>query len=214
MKSKKCPNCNEVKLHTEFYKCSTRKDGLQSYCKICKKERFKESKRKSDKKYQEKYYLNPENTARKLEYCKAYQLENLEQQKKYHKKYKNSQKGILTRREYRKKEYQEKYGKDIPWTLKLTLRNRLKNAVKREFKKGKTLELLGCNIDEFKKYIENQFDDKMNWDNYGSYWELDHIRPCDSFNLENLEEQKECFIFTNIQPLEVTQNRIKSNQYE
>jgi hypothetical protein len=34
------------------------------------------------------------------------------------------------------------------------------------------------------------------------------------FKLENLEEQKECFTFTNIQPLEVTQNRIKSNKYE
>ena len=52
----------------------------------------------------------------------------------------------------------------------------------------------------------------MSWDNYGSYWEIDHIKPCDSFDLSNLEEQKECFIFTNTQPMKISDNRKKSNK--
>ena len=53
----------------------------------------------------------------------------------------------------------------------------------------------------------------MSWDNYGNYWEIDHKIPCDYFNLENMEEQKQCFHYSNTQPLEVSQNRIKSNKW-
>ena len=42
---KQCPNCKEEKQYSEFHKCSSRIDGLQSYCKLCKKEKFKESKK-------------------------------------------------------------------------------------------------------------------------------------------------------------------------
>ena len=31
----------------------------------------------------------------------------------------------------------------------------------------------------------------MTWDNHGIYWEIDHIKPCSSFNLTNIEEQKQ-----------------------
>lgn len=214
MKKKKCPNCGKEKHESEFYKCSSRKDGLQSYCKICKKERFRESKRKSDKKYWEKYYSIPENRERRLQQSRQYQFDNPEKQRAYAKKHRQSEKGKLTRRRYRKKEYKEKYGKDPVFTLKLILRNRLKNALLNEFQKGKTLELLGCSIEEFKLHLEKQFDENMSWDNYGDYWELDHIKPCDAFDLSNLEEQKKCFTFTNIQPLEKITNRKKSNKYE
>ena len=214
MKEKVCPNCNELKPNNEYYKCNTRKDGLQVYCKICKKTRFKESKKKSDKKYSKKWLSIPENKAKKYKGSREWRLLYPEKQKEYDKKHKQTDKHKKTRKEYRKKQYNEKYGKDIQWTLKLALRNRLKNAVKNEFKKGKTLELLGCSVDEFKEYIEKQFTPEMNWDNWGPYWEMDHIKPCDSFNLESLEEQKKCFNFTNIQPLEKIENRRKSNKYE
>ena len=216
MKTKKCPECNEVKPTTEYYKCSTRKDGYQAYCKICKKEKFRESKKKSDRKYHKKYYSIPENKLKINKYSRQYQLDNPEKQKEYHKKYIKTEYGVKVRREYRKKIYDKKYGmdKDPIFTLKLILRNRLKNALKNGFKKGKTLEMLGCSIEEFKYYIEKQFTPKMNWENYGDYWELDHIKPCDAFDLSNLEEQRRCFTFTNIQPLEKINNRIKSNKYE
>ena len=214
MKTKKCPECKELKLATEYYKCSSRKDGLQVYCKICKKEKFKKSKKESDKKYQKKYLSIPENRIKKQKYSRQYQIDNPEKQKQYISKYKKSKKGRNYNKNYRKKEYKNKYGKDPLFTLKLTLRNRLKNALKEGFKKGKTLEMLGCSIEEFKLYLEGQFDENMNWENYGSYWELDHIIPCDSFDLSNLEEQKNCFRFTNIQPLEKIANRKKSNKYE
>ena len=52
----------------------------------------------------------------------------------------------------------------------------------------------------------------MNWSNHGSYWEIDHIIPCDSFDLTDIEQQKQCFHYTNLQPLTVSENRSKKNK--
>ena len=57
------------------------------------------------------------------------------------------------------------------------------------------------------------FTDNMSFDNYG-LWELDHIKPISSFNLDNIEEQKKCFNYNNIQPIwkEDNMKKEKANQ--
>ena len=212
---KKCPHCNVEKHRNEYYSCSSRKDGLQTYCKVCKKTKFKESKKLSDKKYQQKYFSNPENVQNRKEYNKIYQSENIEKQYGYSKKHRKTEKYKINRKKWRKKEYDSKYGIDVEFTLKLILRNRLKNAVLNEFKKGKTLDMLGCSIEYLKQHLESQFNHNMNWNNYGKgkYWEIDHIKPCDAFDLNLKEEQNKCFHYTNLQPLPILENRSKSNKY-
>jgi hypothetical protein len=54
----------------------------------------------------------------------------------------------------------------------------------------------------------------MNWENQGMVWEMDHIKPCDSFNLGILEEQYKCFHYTNIQPLFKTTEIAEQNGYK
>lgn len=50
----------------------------------------------------------------------------------------------------------------------------------------------------------------MSWDNYGEGgWEIDHIKPCASFNLADENQQKECFCYVNLQPLWAEHNRRK-----
>ena len=41
----------------------------------------------------------------------------------------------------------------------------------------------------------------MDWKNWGTVWEIDHIKPCSSFDLTNLDHQKQCFNFKNTQVL-------------
>ena len=37
----------------------------------------------------------------------------------------------------------------------------------------------------------NKFFLEMDWENRGVVWEIDHIKPCASFDLTNIEQQKE-----------------------
>ena len=54
-------------------------------------------------------------------------------------------------------------------------------------KDATTIELLGCDAHAAKLHIQNQFTEGMSWENYGD-WDVDHIRPCASFNLREPEE--------------------------
>ena len=74
------------------------------------------------------------------------------------------------------------------------------------------MELTGCSKEDLIKHLESQFTDGMTWENYGE-WHIDHIRPCCSFNLEDPEEQKTCFHWTNLQPLWAIDNMKKGGSY-
>lgn len=71
-------------------------------------------------------------------------------------------------------------------------------------------EIVGCTRDQFIKHIESLFKRGMNWANYAKKWELDHIMPCKSFDLSDLEQIKKCFHFTNYRPLCAHENAVKS----
>ena len=91
---------------------------------------------------------------------------------------------------------------DLAFNLKLRLRRRLNGAMNATGTKASasTLSLLGCNPEELKERLAAQFCDGMTFENYGD-WEVDHIRPCASFDLTDPEQQKQCFHYTNLQPL-------------
>ena len=82
------------------------------------------------------------------------------------------------------------------------LRSRIKNVLIRGSKTFHTIEVLGCTAQELKHHLESQFQDGMSWENYGKFgWHIDHIRPCASFDLTDPEQQKQCFHYSNLQPL-------------
>lgn len=97
---------------------------------------------------------------------------------------------------------------DMAYKMKLVCSSRLRHALKAQGlkKNAKCIDLIGCDALTLKQHLEKQFDDKMNWDNYGTYWHIDHIRPCASFDLTKLEEQGKCFHYSNLQPLEAIAN--------
>ena len=52
----------------------------------------------------------------------------------------------------------------------------------------------------------------MNWANYGSYWEIDHIVPV-FYKKPSTEQVIERLHYSNLQPLSKVNNRSKGNRY-
>jgi len=91
---------------------------------------------------------------------------------------------------------------DTAYRMLLNIRSRICIAVKKSnsHKSNGTTKLIGCTVPELRIHLSEQFVDGMTWENYGQ-WHIDHIIPCSFFNLNDPEEQRECFHFSNLQPL-------------
>ncbi len=54
----------------------------------------------------------------------------------------------------------------------------------------------------------------MGWDNWDlEGWHIDHIRPCSSFNMKEVAQQKIAFNWRNLRPLWSTENIQKKDNY-
>lgn len=107
----------------------------------------------------------------------------------------------------------KRYARDPNAKLASLIRDRIYKALINFYKSSSSIELLGCSIDECRKYLESKFLKGMSWENK-SEWHIDHIKPCISFDLTNPEEQAKCFHYTNLQPLWAIDNLRKGAKYE
>jgi hypothetical protein len=57
----------------------------------------------------------------------------------------------------------------------------------------------GLDIINFRNWIELQFTAGLNWDNFGTNWQFDHIIPVNYFDFELEEDLKLCWNFINLQ---------------
>ena len=53
----------------------------------------------------------------------------------------------------------------------------------------------------------------MNWDNYCTYFSIDHVKPFSLFNIEDINNIPLMNHWTNLNPLEKYKNSKKSNKY-
>lgn len=171
---KRCTKCGKLLFRNieKFYKNSKSYDGLTSTCRFCTR----------------KYRLHYKET----------HLDELSQRN--HKLYlKNKTNGII-------KQYKRNRRKDPVNIIIDNLRSRVWCLLNRGNGKNekffKQNEILGCSPFFLKSYLESLFTEGMSWDNYGMEgWWIDHIKPCDSFKPFTEEQQRECFHYTNLQPL-------------
>ena len=66
-----------------------------------------------------------------------------------------------------------------------------------ESKSASTLDILGIEIESFRKRIEYQMTPEINWRNI----EMDHVKPISSFYKSNIEELQKVFNWKNTKPL-------------
>ena len=88
---------------------------------------------------------------------------------------------------------------------------KLYNALKNSYNPKDFEEIFGCSVLNMQMHLEQGFDKNMNWNNYGE-WHVDHIIPCDSFDLTKDGDLKQCFHWSNLQPLWASDNIRKSNK--
>lgn len=112
---------------------------------------------------------------------------------------------------YQANYYRHKYRTNDKFRTQERIKARIRKLLRSYTKTNKTRFLLGCTSEFIKKYIEDLFLPGMSWDNYGE-WQLDHIVPCNYFDLSNELEQKICFNYRNLRPLWTFDNISKSDK--
>ena len=193
---KTCSKCGVEKAVSEFHKCKTGKYGVRGDCKECNIKRVM------------KY--NGNNTEKHKEYKKRYYQNNKEKIKLKEKEHRQNNKESILKR--KREIYKERYTNDPQYRLNLLIRDftrRVTTAVKQQ-KELRSLEYLGCSLEEFKSHIESLWLDGMSWENHGD-WHIDHIIPLDYF-VKNSDDPWKANHYSNLQPLWAEANLSKGNR--
>jgi hypothetical protein len=207
---------------TEYNKQYSKKWRLDNKEKIKEKKKIYYQINKEKINEQRKEYFKQYRTEHK-EYIKEQRKEYLqvnkeylqEQRKEYHKVNKERRQDYYRINKERINQYTKQYRTDrrkidINFKLSCSLRTRLNNALKGNYKSGSAVRDLGCSISELKQHLESKFQDGMMWDNYGE-WHIDHIKPLASFNLIDRKHLLEACHYTNLQPLWAIDNLSKGD---
>ncbi len=173
-------------------------DGLKCQCKKCVKVHYANN-REHYRARQKAYSARPENKAR----TKAYNAE-----------YKSRPENKARRRQQERQRWRD----DPMWRIGHIVSSRIRKALKLrgKTKGGSTFDHLPYTPKELMEHIEKQFDEHMTWENHGSYWHIDHIRPHASYKYDSLDhpEFQECWALENLRPLEASENIRKNSFYE
>ena len=170
-----------------FSKSKSKFDGLQYKCKKCANTQNAE------------HYARPEIKAR----TKARQAEY------------NARPEIKARANQR---WRDRYYSDPVYRIGRNVSNSIYQALKLrgKTKGGSTFDHLPYTPEELAEHLEKQFDEHMTWDNQGTYWHIDHIRPHASFKYDSLDhpEFQECWALENLRPLKASENISKGSFWE
>lgn len=154
--------------------------------------------------------MTPEERKRRKSECdRRYRINNAEKVAANKRAYQESGRATEVAKIWQKRKMS-----DPSFRIIKNLRGRIYVALKRGVKSASTRELLGCSIDEFKDHFQSLFTTGMNWEKYISgEIVIDHIKPCALFDLTKPDQQRECFRYTNLQPLWVQDNLKKGAKY-
>ena len=144
---------------------------------------------------------------------KNWYSKNKEHVKEYHKTWRenNKDKWRKSKREYEK----TRKSNDPVYKLVGNFRTAIYTVLKENNVKkfGHYFDILGYSQENLINHLENQFDDKMSWENYGK-WHVDHKLPITFFNFTSIEDEefKKCWSLDNLQPMWGSENISKSNR--
>lgn len=193
MTTKTCTQCKIPKELQDYHKSKMGKYGVKSECKECIKLKGQIYYKENAVKIIERQHNNKDYITN---YQKQYYIDNKQNKISYQVDY------IRQRRL-----------EDPLFKLSDNIRCLIIKSFKNQYTKKakKTINILGCTFAEFKSHLECKFTNIMNWENYGIYWEMDHIVPVSWATTE--EELYKLNHYTNFQPLTKADNMAKGNRY-
>lgn len=97
--------------------------------------------------------------------------------------------------------------------IKDALRTRLYKFVRGKYSSG-IKHLLGCSWGQLRAHLEAKFRDGMTWENYGTFWHIDHIVPCAAYDHKKPQQVRQCWHFSNLRPLLAIENLKKGSKIE
>lgn len=196
---KKCYACQEIKLIDDFCLDKRGIGGKKNSCRDCQKKRRAEY-----------YKLNKEkeNLA-----GKEYKKKNVERCSELSKQWRQNNPDKVRAR---KRRYYLKNMKNPKFKLETNIANSIRKRIKLNRQDRKLQEILGYAMEDLMRHLESKFKEGMNWENQGTYWHIDHIKPKSWFNYQSINDPsfKECWALSNLQPLEASLNCSKQNRYE
>lgn len=216
---KECSKCKEFKNLDCFYNNKQSRDGKRPECIKCTKEK------RDCEEYRQRRREN-QNSEKYKKYRDNYREKNREMEKKRQQEYLSRPEVSRKRKEYfqrddvkkRRNEYEKERNKNPKWRISSTISIRINKTLKREGiskRKRHWENLVGYTKEDLKVHLEKLFQEGMTWENYGSDWHIDHIKPISSFDITSLEceEFKKCWALDNLQPLWAKENMKKGNRY-
>lgn len=211
--NKTCPKCGIEKDQTEFTKRSALQSGYAAHCKSCAvKSAIEWNKAHPDKKKSGN---------------KKWRETHKEHVKELHRIWSASEKKKECDRRWRANNPEKNLASiNRAAAVRLsTSRGRLNSAIssairsslKHGAKNNRHWEnLVSFTIDQLRSHIEKKFTSKMNWENYGTYWSIDHKIPVAVHNFERPEDIdfRLCWSLKNLQPMEKLANISKGAKIE
>ena len=209
-----CSKCKINKSSDCYGKLTNSNDGLRFDCKDCRKEyrlnNVAHIKDKNKKQYEE-------NKITLVQRNKIYREQHSDEINQQRKEYRNREevKAHIKQKQkdylpIRKQSIKEQRKTDINFKMSEILRSKIHKLLHN--RKTSYIKYIGCDLEWLKQWLEFRFDDNMNWDNFGDYWQIDHILPINGFNLTDEKDINICFHWTNLQPLTAYENRQKSDK--
>lgn len=206
MLEKKCRGCGVVKPLEDYHNQKAGKFGKTARCKAC------EAKRKQ-KSVAELTIKGGRLSTETHKWCPSCSQLLLRQGNFY--KHKHSKDGLRSEcKSCHSKREVKRRNKDPNYKLRTNVSRAIRGMLAGKQKSGSCLSYLPYSFQQLREHLESQFDDQMSWENYGSYWDVDHIYPHSLLPYDSMEHPNfaKCWALENLQPLEKIENIKKSNK--
>lgn len=200
-----CHYCGKEKDLSEFSRKASNVSGYSYKCKACQKAYYQANKERlkhlarvnyhENKERYNKYDKERSRDSKRIEWCRQWKEDNKDKIDSYSKNRDNSK---------RYNTPEQKLDKSISIAVTRVLKGEY-SYFDRMYS-----GILGYDSNTLKKHFESLFTPDMNWGNYCSYWEVDHIIPRLHFLPDIIGDSKQlkiCWSLRNIRPLEVSKNR-------